>query len=83
MTVIVDVGIEKLKLIHLKDSKGGFSSRVDRHDHIGMGKIGLKGFKALFGRNEFKGVPVILETPKNDPGDDLKNLKKARRLVKG
>jgi deoxyribonuclease-4 len=78
-----DVGIERLKLIHLNDSKGGFSSRVDRHDHIGMGNIGLKGFKALFGRNEFKGVPVILETPKNDPGDDLKNLKKARRLVKG
>lgn len=77
------MGIERLRLIHLNDSKGDFSSRVDRHEHIGMGRIGLRGFKKFFARKEFSGVPVILETPKKDPEDDYRNLRKARLLVSG
>ncbi len=77
-----EVGLERLKLIHLNDSKGDFGSRVDRHEHLGKGKIGAKGLKAFFKRPEFASVPVIMETPKNADGDEITNLRAARRLMK-
>ncbi len=56
------IGIEKLKLIHLNDSKHELGSRIDRHYHIGKGNIGKDGFKLIL--KYFKKYPLILETPK-------------------
>jgi deoxyribonuclease-4 len=77
-----EVGLKSLKLIHLNDSKGEFGSRVDRHEHLGKGRIGSKGLRAFFKRAEFASVPVIMETPKNDDGDEISNLRTARKLMK-
>jgi len=76
------VGLEKLKGMHLNDCLKDFSSRVDRHWHIGEGKIGEDGFKALLNNTAFKDIPKIMETPKETEEDDPRNMKKVRSLVK-
>jgi len=77
------VGLEKLKLIHLNDSKGEAGSRLDRHEHIGRGRIGSKGLANFLNHPEIKGIPLILETPKKTPDDDPGNLRAVRRMIKG
>lgn len=77
-----EVGIERLKLIHLNDSKHGLGSSQDRHEHIGKGKIGVKGLHALLSRPEFNSIPLILETPKKNEEDDRRNLRAVRKLLK-
>jgi len=72
------VGLEKLWALHLNDSKPDLGSRVDRHDHIGQGKIGLAPFKVIM--NRFPDVPKVIETPKS-PEWDRMNLKVLRGLV--
>jgi deoxyribonuclease-4 len=57
-------GLERLAAIHLNDSKRDLGSRVDRHEHIGLGAIGLKGFAALVSDFRLREIPMILETPK-------------------
>ncbi|MEW6602802.1 MAG: deoxyribonuclease IV [Nitrospirota bacterium] len=69
------VGLDKLKLIHLNDSKRPLGSGVDRHEHIGKGYIGNEGFRNLLGDERISNVPLILETPKKDEDDDRRNLK--------
>ncbi len=76
------LGRERVKLIHLNDSKGGVSSFADRHEHIGKGKIGLKGLRYLLRNPVFSEVPVILETPKKSMEDDVTNLQIAGRLIR-
>ncbi len=71
----------KVKLIHLNDSKKGFASGVDRHEHIGEGSIGLPGLERFLSFPFFNTVPLILETPKKSDDDDRKNLEKVRRLL--
>jgi len=58
------IGIKAVKVLHLNDSKKELGSRVDRHDHIGRGKIGLEGFKPIVRDAAFAKIPKILETPK-------------------
>src|SRR3712207_3230328 len=58
------VGLSRVKVWHLNDSKKGLGSRVDRHDHIGRGLIGLDGFRPIVRDEAFADVPKILETPK-------------------
>jgi deoxyribonuclease-4 len=58
------VGLDRIKVLHLNDSKKELGSRVDRHDHIGRGTIGLEGFKPIVRDKRWKNVPKILETPK-------------------
>lgn len=65
------MGLEKLRAFHLNDSKGELGSRIDRHDHIGAGKLGLEAFAYVI--NHFKKVPKVLETPKEN-NMDVKNL---------
>ena len=73
------LGIRRIKAFHLNDSKKDLGSRVDRHDHIGKGKIGIDGFRALINDDRFSKVPMFLETPK--AGDmDRVNLRKLRSL---
>lgn len=64
------VGLENLKAIHLNDSKKECGSRVDRHEHIGKGKLGDTAFSLIMNDKNFAHIPKILETPK---GDDLSN----------
>ncbi len=78
------VGIENLFAFHLNDSKKGLASRVDRHEHIGMGTIGRIGFECLMNDIRFRDIPMIIETPKRNKGGrfDQFNLEKLRSLVK-
>ncbi|QMU56252.1 MAG: deoxyribonuclease IV [Candidatus Mycalebacterium zealandia] len=70
---------EKIGLIHCNDSKVDLGSRKDRHEHIGFGKIGTKGFNPLFSCAEFRGIDFIAETPPEKSALDIKNLKEIRR----
>ncbi|VAX33275.1 Endonuclease IV [hydrothermal vent metagenome] len=71
----------KVELIHLNDSKKGFASGVDRHEHIGEGSIGLPGLKQFLSFPFFNAVPLILETPKKSDDDDWKNLDRVRKML--
>jgi deoxyribonuclease-4 len=78
------VGIERVRAIHLNDSKREFGSRVDRHEHIGKGEIGIEGFRNLLNDRRFRKTPMYLETPKGeDEGQqwDAINLETLRSLV--
>lgn len=70
------IGFDKLKLIHLNDSKRPLGSGVDRHEHIGKGFIGLGGFKKILSDRRISKIPLILETPKETELDDKNNLKR-------
>jgi deoxyribonuclease-4 len=78
------VGLRSVKVWHLNDSKRELGSRVDRHDHIGHGKIGLDGFRPIVRDDAFVKVPKILETPKTKTEDgrdwDEVNLETLRSL---
>ena len=74
------IGFEKLKLVHLNDSKGDLNSRIDRHEHIGMGKIGEEGFRNILG-SRLGELPLILETPKDSRRNDVGNLEKVKELA--
>ena len=72
----------KLTLVHVNDSKGGLGSRLDRHEHIGKGGIGLEGFGTIVNHPALASLPMILETPKEkDLLLDVENLKTLRGLV--
>ena len=73
-------GFDKLKLIHCNDSKVSLGSRVDRHQHIGLGHIGIDAFHRLAHHAKFRGVPFILETPVDEVRDDEGNLAVMREL---
>ena len=78
------IGLDRIKAFHLNDSKRELGSRVDRHDHIGRGHVGVEGFRLLVNDPRFHEVPMYLETPKGEEkGRDLDriNLAKLRRLV--
>ena len=76
------IGFEHLKILHLNDSKGEIGCRLDRHFHIGLGKIGEKGLGAVINLMNKKKVPMILETPIDNIRDDFENLKTAKVLAK-
>jgi deoxyribonuclease-4 len=74
------LGFNILKVIHLNDSKAGLGSGRDRHEHIGMGYIGEKGFKAFLKHEAVRSIPLIMETPIDERRDELGNLRKVREL---
>ena len=74
------VGLEALKLVHLNDCKGALGSRLDRHEHIGMGMIGERGFRNVLG-SKLGQLPLILETPIDERRSDTGNLEKVRELA--
>jgi len=76
------VGLKQILAFHLNDSKTGLGSRVDRHEHIGQGKIGLAGFRHIVNDARFGNHPGCLETPKSqDLKEDVQNLATLRSLV--
>ncbi len=74
-------GIDAVKLIHFNDSKKDCNSRVDRHEHIGEGRIGIEGLKRFLNHPALKSIPLILETPKKNENDDARNLRAVRDLL--
>lgn len=76
------IGLDHVKLFHLNDSKELLGSGIDRHEHIGLGKIGTQGFRLFLQYVPFMSIPLILETPKKKETDDPQNLKRVRRLVR-
>ncbi len=76
------VGLERLKCFHFNDSKKGLGARVDRHDAIGTGALGLAPFGFILNDPRFAATPMILETPKSeDMHEDVENLKTLRGLI--
>jgi deoxyribonuclease-4 len=76
------IGFEKLRLVHLNDSKGDFNSHIDRHEHIGLGKIGDEGFRNILA-SRLGELPLIMETPVDHRRSDVGNLEKVKELTVG
>ncbi len=77
------IGLERLAMIHLNDSKAKLGSRLDRHEHLGAGAIGPEGLAALLTHPRLVGVAAYLETPGMDEGYDAVNAARARDLAAG
>jgi deoxyribonuclease IV len=76
------IGLKQILAFHLNDSKTELGSRVDRHEHIGQGKIGLEAFRYILNDARFERHPGCLETPKSDDlHEDIENLRVLRSLV--
>jgi deoxyribonuclease-4 len=76
------IGHDRLAAIHLNDSKTAGGSRVDRHEHIGKGRIGLDAFRFIMRDRRFAKIPKVLETPKGkDLKEDVENLRTLRGLA--
>jgi deoxyribonuclease-4 len=84
------VGFERLKVFHMNDSKKPLGSRVDRHEHIGRGCLGLEPFRRIVNDRRFRGLPMLLETPKTEGRSptqiqvdplDQRNLTTLRNLI--
>src|SRR5215471_15058825 len=86
------IGFDRLRVFHMNDSKRPLGSRVDRHEHIGQGYLGLEPFRRIVNDPRFRDLPMLLETPKAegkatgpiaiDPLDE-RNLETLRSLIKG
>lgn len=76
------VGLEHLVALHLNDSKPARGSRVDRHEHIGKGQIGLEAFRFIMRDRRFRRIPKVLETPKGkELREDVENMQTLRSLA--
>ncbi|OGW29758.1 MAG: hypothetical protein A2X59_06600, partial [Nitrospirae bacterium GWC2_42_7] len=76
------IGKNNVRLLHFNDSKNLIGAGLDRHEHIGEGKIGSIGLKKLLNHSFFADIPVILETPKKAEDDDMRNLSVVRKMIK-
>jgi deoxyribonuclease-4 len=75
------VGYDKVKMVHLNDSKSEFNSHSDRHDHIGLGYIGEKGFRSFLNHSFAQTRPLVMETPVDLRRDDWGNMEKVKELA--
>jgi deoxyribonuclease-4 len=78
-----EIGLGRLRLVHLNDSSTGRASRSDRHQHVGAGQIGSVGLGHLVRHPRLRHVPVILETPGMEDGYDAVNVERVRALLRG
>ena len=76
------VGLKELKIIHLNDSKGGLGSNLDRHEHIGLGSIGVEGITAFLNHQAIRAIPIIMETPIDATRGDEQNLQVVLDMIK-
>lgn len=76
-----EVGLHHLALVHANDCKGGLGSRLDRHEHIGEGELGMKAFALMARHPALRDLPWILETPGMSAEKDRENLKRLRELA--
>ncbi|MET1231943.1 MAG: deoxyribonuclease IV [Candidatus Limnocylindrales bacterium] len=86
-TILADtdrqLGPERLAMLHLNDSKAALGSHLDRHEHIGAGRIGEPGMRHLLSHPRLRVVPMFLETPGMDEGYDAVNMDRVRALLAG
>ncbi|MFH0848539.1 MAG: deoxyribonuclease IV [archaeon] len=75
------IGLKRLEMIHLNDSKGDLGSNLDRHEHIELGKIGANGFRNILHNDVIRSRPLVLETPIDNRRNDVQNLKRVRQLA--
>lgn len=76
------VGLKRLKLVHLNDSRDGLGSHADRHEHIGKGMLGLEAFRRIVNDPRLSDVAFVLETPKDSDTADKRNLKVVNKLIR-
>jgi deoxyribonuclease-4 len=77
------IGIKKIKVFHLNDSRGDLGSKIDRHQHIGKGYLGLEPFRFILNDKRFQNIPMIIETPKDHGNEmDIENLTILKSLIK-
>jgi len=76
------IGLKKVKTFHLNDSKNPLGSRVDRHEHIGEGHVGVEAFRLIVNDERFQGIPMVLETP-GEEEDFIRNLQLLKMLRAG
>ena len=74
------VGLGRLHLVHLNDARDPLGSRLDRHEHIGLGNIGEEGFRVIL-NSELRDVPMVMETPVDERRTDVNNMRKAMELA--
>ena len=75
-----DIGLNKIKVLHLNDSKDDCGSEKDNHEDIGFGEIGEEGFNNLINAEEFRDLPMVLETPSDNRESYKENIEKLREL---
>jgi deoxyribonuclease-4 len=75
------VSVSRLELVHLNDSRGELNSRLDRHEHIGLGGIGIEGFRAILNDGLIRSKPMVLETPVDRRRNDWGNLTRIRSVA--
>jgi deoxyribonuclease-4 len=75
------IELKNIKVLHLNDSKGDLNSNRDVHEHIGLGKIGIDGFKSILNSKTINKVPMIMETPVDSRRDDSGNLKVVHSIL--
>ena len=77
------IGLSRLTVLHINDSKSALGSRVDRHDNLGKGKIGLEAFRWIMRSKELGDIPKILETPKGkNLAEDVEAMELLRSFLK-
>ena len=77
------IGLEHLRALHLNDAKGDLGGHLDRHTHIGLGRLGLEAFRLLLNDPRLQHLPMVLETPKGpDLKEDVLNLSTLRDLIR-
>ncbi|OUJ19354.1 Endonuclease IV Nfo [Methanonatronarchaeum thermophilum] len=74
------VGIDKIKLIHLNDSKNPLNSTKDHHEHIGLGEIGVSGMERIINHPKLREIPFILETPVDETRGDKENIEVVKKI---
>jgi deoxyribonuclease-4 len=77
------IGLDNLKVVHLNDSRGALGSNLDRHEHIGMGRIGEGGFRALLSRDGISDLPLLMETPQDEKRSDTDEMAFVKSLLDG
>jgi deoxyribonuclease-4 len=76
------LGLKELCVLHMNDSKGELNEKRERHEHIGLGKIGNIGFKEILKNKFIQKIPIIMETPIDENRGDMDNLRVVKNLIK-
>lgn len=76
------IGIKRVKIVHLNDTKEKFRSKHDRHANIGEGELGVEGISNFINHPKFRKLPFLLETPKKEEDADVKNVAMVKKLYK-
>jgi deoxyribonuclease-4 len=79
--VAATIGFEAVRVWHCNDAKAARGSKLDRHEHIGQGTMGVEPFRRLLNDVRFQNAAFIAETPVDEPGDEERNVRVLRSLV--